>query len=737
MTRSGRTSFALLFSSTSIVLLQWYIAVGQAYPFYFAWDMDWVVALDNLLMHSGLLPDHVCHTGFGMNLILFVSAKIGHALGCLSVLSIDSLATALNPVVALAESTAYFRAHTPFAILLCIMLLGLAIKVGLRLSAWWLLLAVALLGSQESLIYHASMIRTELYSVLYWACAVLAIACAVHAGTPRRATAFLLAAGVFLGLSFQTKIQSLLYVIGAIGLFAVLRDLHRTEGGDVSEQTCGADAGCDELAADTDSTQAGNAGHEAVSPGRASMRCPPVPVLISLFNVSAFVLLTVLSHRSEVPAGVSTWARGFGVTPLCMLTLAAFAGLLVFQVALHLKGRSDTRAFADCCALSMIGAGLILSLGLHLVVYSDPSKGWRYLLVDFKMMFLRDTHLVEVSSVSFHASNLLSYVRYHPALFATFLALNLLVVAGKARDMLDIGWRHVAGLLLMSLLVLANVAIGTRFILRDLLWVEVFMNVVNLICLAVLSTRSGTRRRLLCWPAFGAVGVLFLANLAHARSMPDRIDANYNHYGWQSAWWFGRVYRGNQSKYAEIIAGKYTKETALFAKSVAADHKQLRRDVDYVFKNQEIDHRHIGVVFAGFPVWADAQSYRITELAPELRGAILVDSASLPIEEHALFRHDTIREHSEHLDKLAEPGQWSLKLSVLNRSDLDVFLFADAANFENPELTGESTLHTEYDITVSNPESTLQLRGLEIRNYAEIPVDKIRGRYFLVVARRP
>ena len=61
-------TFYLLMLSIIVIFSVWYISIHQDYPFYFIWDMDHTTAVDTLLLHEGLLPDHISHTAFGMHL---------------------------------------------------------------------------------------------------------------------------------------------------------------------------------------------------------------------------------------------------------------------------------------------------------------------------------------------------------------------------------------------------------------------------------------------------------------------------------------------------------------------------------------------------------------------------------------------------------------------------------------------------------------------------------------------
>jgi hypothetical protein len=169
------------------------------------------------------------------------------------------------------------------------------------------------------------------------------------------------------------------------------------------------------------------------------------------------------------------------------------------------------------------------------------------------------------------------------------------------------------------------------------------------------------------------------------------------------------------------------------AKAQAEDHRRTRRTVDFVFKNQNITHRNIGIVSEGFGVWSADTSYRIAEFPEFLKGAVLVDNASVKLRRSTFFEEEYVSEHSEFLDKFKKdpPGR---RISVLTRRDLKIFLFV--ADGDVVHLAGGSIVLTPYEIALQNEEDTLELRALEITNYSEIPLDRISRRFFFVILRR-
>lgn len=690
--------FPVAVSVVVLLLLAWHISVCCDYPYYFIWDMDYIASLETVLIQSGLRPDHICHPGFGMNFFLFFSEKIAEVFGVLSVLNLDDVAASLNPLAGMAELTAFVRLHSPFLSVGIGVLLCMAIYRIFDISRWYLLFFLVFLGAQESLTYHSSMVRTEFYSVFYWSGAVLAMAIAAKSSSSIGRFASLLATGLLLGLSLLTKIQSLFYLavlpVLAILVFSFFQDVH--------SQQCRA----------------------------ITRKGVPWLLAVSLFNVIAFLFLGIASHLTPIPPGIPTWAAAFRVTPIFVIFFLALLGLFLCQLFSYRTDRISSDVFRSCSFLSIIAAGFILSFAFHFLLYSDGAVSLNYMLLNFKMMFLREPKLLKITEPSAYISNFLSFLYYNPLLFIVNIVLNVLLVLGHRFRFVRITKSQLALCLVTTCLAFVNIAVGTRFILRDILWAEVLLNFLSLFYFSILLSRATRYRPILIRLGGGLLVVLFFVNCAHAANMPERIDANFNHYGWRQDKWFSWVYGGNQRRYEEIIRKKYNAAAAWIAGTKAADHKRIRRTVDFVFKNQPITHRNIGIVFEGFSAWSADSDYRITEVPPALRGDILADNASVGLKQDFFFREEHVKGDSEYLNKFRKPSSGE-RISVLTRRDLQIFLFVQPDDVS--ALVSEVITQTPYKIVLRNNKQTIRLQGLEIKNYCEIPLAKITRKYFFVI----
>jgi hypothetical protein len=316
--------------------------------------------------------------------------------------------------------------------------------------------------------------------------------------------------------------------------------------------------------------------------------------------------------------------------------------------------------------------------------------------------------------------------------FFVNIVLSVLITLGYCYKFVRITKGQLAMCLLITAITLVNIFIGTRFMLRDILWKEVLLNFLSLFYFAILVTRAVRYNRILVGAGCGLLIVLFFVNCEHCCRMPDRIDANFNHYGWWQDKWFSEVYSYNQPKYRQIMQEKYNNITMRVAQAKATEHRQIRRTVDFVFKNQDITHRNIGIIFEGFSVWSADLDYRIAEAPPAMRGAILVDNASIKPQKNTFFKEASVRQHSEYLDKFKSPSP-TKRISILPRHDLRIFLFVSADDI--PHIVGDWIIPTDYKIILRNSKQSIELEGLEIRNYSEIALDKIAQKSFFVICK--
>jgi hypothetical protein len=310
--------------------------------------------------------------------------------------------------------------------------------------------------------------------------------------------------------------------------------------------------------------------------------------------------------------------------------------------------------------------------------------------------------------------------------------------------------RQIVVCLSLTTIAFLDILVATRFVLRDLLWVETLITVLSVIYMCILLEKSHQFHKgfhLVCCVVFC---ILVISNSLHGRTMLARLDADRNQYIWQEDYWFFNIYGRNHLKYRDLMLERYgpvaapedvydgqpyrsheTSPAAEIAKKHAMYQSTIKQIVAFVFQNQSVTHQNIGIAFEKFPVWRRDLAYRIRRLDKELQGAILVDTASEPLQKRTFFWDWHIKYQSEVLDKIKKSPSQD-RLVVFTRADLQIFLFLHPEDLAHAKAM-PTVSETPYKVVVSNAEHTMTLRGVSIENYTEFPVNTLHHQYFWVI----
>jgi hypothetical protein len=755
-----------------------YQDASRKYPYYFIWDMDLSTAIDTALINSGRTPDHICHTGFGMYLLVKWATQAGKRLGLLSVADLDDVFRSLNPVACMAELTDYVRRMSPWVALGAVLCLWGAACRMFRLGPLASVAALVVLASQEPFLYHATMIRTALYSMLFWGAGLLALATAAHRRRELFRLIWLFVAGIMLGLSYATKLQAMVCVAMAalIFLLGLTRREDRPgtedqpkredEPADSDQLDAGnqADVG-DELPAEAgpdmadcldadpeppaeDQPDAGNGPDTECEPDTGRQPLGPGPeltawqcrttVVLSFVNLAMFVALLIMSSRVEIPRGKAVFTGEFGMTKHTALLLALSIALCGAQVILWLRKRASSRWFSLAARLTVLMSGGLASFGLHLLMFDSLSVSSEYLLWDFKILFLRPLY-TDFKGLWLYCENTWKIICFHPALFVVhFSSLALLGMAAfrrKAPAARRQFWLCAA----LSAMAILNTAICTRFQHKDLIWCELPMTFLAIgYCAKVLSSGAG-RRALRVAACSCLLGALVVANVLHLGRTIPFVDSNLHRYGWSAGRWLDKVYSHNQVEYARMMFDHHTRrgeppsEVLRALLRQAARHAEARRIASFVFRNQAIGMPHIGVAWEYAPVWTEDLNCRIVSLPDMLRDAIVVDAGSVPMGRRGFLAEEEPQRFGEDLSAHA-PDESEPSMAILPRTDLDVFLFLQEQDYDAlAHGTPEAGRAKPPRIEVSDGGQVMALQGLHLPVYRVIPASKIKGRFFFVV----
>lgn len=662
-----------------------FFSFSRKYPFYFIWDMDHITTVDSILIASGDIPGHVNHTNFGAYLIFRMTEKAAYALNSISVVSLDDLRHSLSPLFGVAELTDFFRRHSPVVVLLIPLFLWAAIEVVLEPAPFLSLICFLLLVTQDSLIYHSTMIRSELYSLFYWSAAVLACAFASTSTTRFRYVFCLVVAGLVLSLSYQTKLQAFFYVFMVPFVFWLFESFRpRSSPFEV---------------------------------GSSRIR------LLSFASLAAFVLMVFMANRFSPPPGLASFADVYKINLSALVFGTVYSGVAL--ASLFLGRLSKLRP--QIVSTSILLAGFLLAFLLHLAMYPALKTSFVYLLTDIKMLFCRQ--LYQSASVYYYGgiiSQCKALFMERPYLYLPWVLISSIVLIRTRKK------TEAFSILALSLLILVNQALGIRVIARDLLWQELglqFLVVLFLVRIFQNETSKLLRVGVGCLAA-----IVLVNNLYFSRQMPVIIDSVYNQYGWDEAHLFGGPY-GAQAPYGIEMAKVYDSASLrkIGAES-AGDYRERRETVNFVFQRQRLDQKNIGVVAREVPVWRDNRDYRISSYPPELGGKIIVDNSGIA-PGNIYFRPAKVNSGSEDRDKiLTSAGFASPRIVVLPRHDLDVYWFLPVD--QKPRLLEGKFIPTGMQIELKNGTELLREQGFRLPDYAEIDPKAIGNHSFFVLANR-
>lgn len=670
-----------------------YLSVSQAFPFYFSWDMDWVTTLDALVIQSGGLPDHVNHTGFGMYFVLAWSQRLASALGWVSFLTLEDVAGAGNPLLGIAELSDYFRRHSP-VVLVGLVLAQVVGLVGIArlsraeptaLARSFPVLVLLLVGVQEGAFYHAAFIRSELYSLLFWCLAFMTGVAALRARSRRTSALRFGLCGLFLALSWTTKLQALLLVGWLVLLLVLLRELGWSRSPLVG-----------------------------LEPARPRGRFAPGLCLFAPAAVVVHGAFTV-----HVPWGNGAHVATYEANSAAFLVLAIFVAPLL----LAMLGRRSP-------ALEALLAGALAAALLHLLVFADPRKGWEYLLVDAKMLLFR-TNYQSMSALDplRLLQRLVDEVTSAPGVYAVHVGLLALALRGRS-------WRQRALLLAVEGALLLHVGVATRDYLRDLLWVRLPLVLWTVVLATSLLARTrverGERSR-----AAGVLLLLVLLVVAQARQvlrLPSRLDAHQLEYSWAIGPWFIGGYLLEQQRFNVVMAEKVDMAAPArwgqVASTGARDWARSKQDLGHALFNQRESLIDVTTAEPGFLLPHDAG--RIAAVSSDVRGG-LIFRPRVWEPTGRLLDGESVRAQRKNPEghPVVAPAPDTPRLAVLGRADLDVVLFLPAGAPAPPDWTAGPE-----EIEVATAAGPARFQAFRADLYGEVEVSRLGGGAFVLVKRR-
>lgn len=626
------------------------------YPSYVSWDMDHITVLDAILINSNQLPDHFAHPGLGLQIMTAQVLKWLHffALGPSPLL--ETLENSLNPVLVVATLTDHLRLFTAFIGVLSAIFLWATLRPFLRVSAWFEPFLFALLLFQVQLGVLGPIIRTETYCLFFFSLHLFFFSRALcFSRSTRENSLQMLAAGIFLGLSFLTKVQSVLFLIFVPIFYFFFRSQSSSSAGGKNQWE-------------------------------------------RLFRLNAVIFagLTLLCLLFRFPSNIENFRAHHRDPNQFWFALALI--FAVVWVRLKTKWGQKKRLLAffgerEARDLQLLLLGFFASFLTAFLMGLDVGRSWQVFATIVRTVFMGQVIEHVQMGWSFNSQRLLSNLRsVWPLLFVHLLLIGVLAFEflrsrrphekPRSQQALLFGW------VLLVFLFFFGVRVAWR---QDLIWYEPLL--ITLFLLTAFHEQvEGSLKRLRL--------VLVLCLLL------------FQAYQWtESRWWTSyseressrlltQVYGGHQALYTDLVNRNRGELPALEARSKilrqVRQSRLLLEEARALFRNQKIQADQIGVFEVGFRAWRHSPDERWTLIPAEFQGATLVDPRPQEADLQFLPWLRRMLGLSAERWNLLAPGQGSA-LSV--REDLKVFVLRPKQQNEGQVISSDGTRQTFWALS--------------------------------------
>lgn len=616
---------------TAGILLVWYFYVCSEYPFYSTWDMDWIISIDVLLLNQGIMPDHFVHPGFGMVLIFNFTSALFHSLGALSAYNLTEIAQYVQPYLGMGEITDFVRYHSPIVLWLCVTIITLSLRILLRLNWFETWLALLCFGISTSTAQHASMNRTEQYSVLFFCIAFMVVSTlwlkqSSKVKTAQKTEWLLPTIGFLLGLCFSTKIQAAM-LCGFLIVFMV-----------------------------------------SMQPPMTADFDPQRTRKIKLFNFYFFLVFSIVSIFYSIPEEMVSGRDRWGLTPqsFAAIVLIAMSLFTLKRPQFLVKIQKEQPALISMA--SWILFGFFLSLLPALFLSSNISLNINYFLSLFKVLFwgkLEGGIAGEVNTTR-GIYNLLNQKG-----LLSFLALVLIILGTLQFKKIKTPVFSIKGFLICGFVLIINILFFTRSLNRqDLIWTEFSIPVFIIVSLALLRFSFPIYKKQLTGLLIFFLIFQVASGFVNSQLVLDRSLFTY----YQEHKFFKGIYGGNQVLVTQLMNERY-------GPSERPQISTLSRHIPpnlfaSIVRNSPYSSSQIGFMMMDAPLFKNHPTLKIKSYDPELNSLLTYD-VSQPRSDFPFLTRilAPLIGHDENIRDYFQNGE---QLQLFPRQDYKVYVFRES-----------------------------------------------------------
>ena len=758
--------------------------------------MNLAVTIDNILLRSEKYSSLLAHPGFGMNLLLLLTTKILSIMGYLSIDSLTDIASALDPISCVAELSQIIQLHSPFLITMILFSVWISLCVILKTNTTQSILIFLVLSLSESNIIHSSFIRVGTYSIFFFSLSIFFSVLFLKSENLINKHLCLFISGVFIGLSFLTKIQMLfLLVLPLLLIFFSDFPNGKKRSYELSVNSL---VNINFINIIFFATLAilsffilipsdFNSWMSDEEYGKLTFVFLMFITFFSFLFINALFLVNkrkiksllrliflflllffipLLSHRSIEPIFMGYFSKKV-LTIICIYSVLVLWYFLIVLFFEKINKFLFSKSFVKNKILSLsyffkkidkkylsittvFISGFLFSFLFHFLVFTDLNMSINYLLYDFKVIFFRST-FYEINMDIILNQIIHKTIFYYKEIFINSM-ITLIITLGYYKNYININYKTL--LIILSLFFIShfNLYFGTRlYVDYDTIFIDYPINIFSVVGLITIYNKVYFQKikiKIFCFSTF--LFIIFL-NINQFISAEELSKHHAHHYRWQDTRWKEGAYLGgNQQAYTNLIKSKYNEDNADLACRIGVFQKSRLLDAKYVFPNQNINQKHIGILHKGFPTMIGQPNFKISSYPKELKNAIVIDNLTLEISGKGLFAPDSFSYPSfKNLD-----SQRNL-LAICPRLDLDIYFFTDEPLngdifFTNKNIIlylkkyykgsekflndyANRKLSSKLEIVMEKNKSEKIFYGYRIINFTELDINRISGSGFFVI----
>lgn len=676
-----------------IGIFSYFLSINRSFPFYFLFDMDQIVTLDTALILSGKFPEHIYHTTFGVYLITSLFARSAFVFGALPFLDFKTLIEAINPYFVIAQFTDFFRLVPPFICTIIVLIWGLIFNRLANLSFPKTIFTIVCIASSPGLIWQSALIKSEQISILFW---LIGLYLAIFFLCKNKKTnhlarfqysnfGILLLSGIFIGLAFITKIQSIFFIFLyyiALTNFVTLDNI-------------------------------------IISKNLKK---------ISISLVFLTLLLFTLFYWKSIDLFVTSSATGASNYRINFFS-NLFLSLIGINLALLLTIKKLPKSIASLSsAISVCNFGFLLAFMFHFLIYKNPSTSYTYLLYDFKMVFLRELvgHVLPKNDFLFYLNHLIDNIKLLPTLFAVAMIaiisnFLLILISNKSKWLLLIFFSAI-------LVSFFNILLAVRNWGSDVIWLEsslYFLIAISLFNIAQYTSRIG--KDIWFSTLFYPISLLIIfSNIQVRPIMLENLNANISLYGWNKSMSLGPVYGGNHPILTNSYDKNFTSENKRAALDSSSKYKEYLEIAEFPFQNQNIMINHIGILNPGYRIWNNDSVSRIAQPVPEfLQNSVLVNLEHLSERKEYLWSKSNNFNLESYRQNITIKKTDTDTIPILYRPELNIYLFT-----EIPYPTSSSIEPCIDNLKIIHDDKYLNFLCYKIKASIILYKNKISEKYF-------